>query len=289
MSSSGWQTSTSSSVPIITSASSCSSNTLILPLIDDLFSFRWVQALGYFAFLLYLFLGIAIIADIFMCAIEKITSKVKVVTIRTGPKEEDVEEVEVKVWNDTVANLTLMALGSSAPEILLSIIEIVGNGFKSGELGPGTIVGSAAFNLLIITAICIVSLPPGESKRINAIKVFVVTSFFGIFAYMWLFLILVIVSPEVVELWEAILTFLFFPILVFLAYVADRNFFQDSTKVHKDSIVEMGTIAGKYFDICHFVNGYSCCSYIYDYNYNERKLQLLWLKSCDYNPSQHWI
>ncbi|RCN28967.1 hypothetical protein ANCCAN_25280 [Ancylostoma caninum] len=34
----------------------------------------------------------------------------------------------------------LNALGSSAPEILLSIIEIVGNGFRSGELGPGTIV-----------------------------------------------------------------------------------------------------------------------------------------------------
>ena len=27
-----------------------------------------------------------------------------------------------------MANLTLMALGSSAPEILLSVIEIVGNG-----------------------------------------------------------------------------------------------------------------------------------------------------------------
>jgi len=40
-------------------------------------------------------------------------------------------------WNDTVANLTLMALGSSAPEILLSIIEILGNNFYAGKLGPG--------------------------------------------------------------------------------------------------------------------------------------------------------
>jgi Ca2+/Na+ antiporter len=32
--------------------------------------------------------------------------------------------IEVNIWNDTVANLTLMALGSSAPEILLSIIGI---------------------------------------------------------------------------------------------------------------------------------------------------------------------
>ena len=31
----------------------------------------------------------------------------------------------VHTWNPTVANLTLMALGSSAPEILLSLIELV--------------------------------------------------------------------------------------------------------------------------------------------------------------------
>lgn len=48
----------------------------------------------------------------------------------------------MKVWNETVANLTLMALGSSAPEILLSIIEIAKNDFKAGDLGPGTIVGT---------------------------------------------------------------------------------------------------------------------------------------------------
>jgi solute carrier family 8 (sodium/calcium exchanger) len=31
----------------------------------------------------------------------------------------------VNVWNPTVANLTLMALGSSAPEILLNVIQCV--------------------------------------------------------------------------------------------------------------------------------------------------------------------
>lgn len=31
----------------------------------------------------------------------------------------------VDVWNPTVANLTLMALGSSAPEILLNVIETI--------------------------------------------------------------------------------------------------------------------------------------------------------------------
>ena len=59
--------------------------------------------------------------------------------LSTG-KDSEPDMIEVRIWNDTVANLTLMALGSSAPEILLSVIEIVGNNFNAGDLGPGTIV-----------------------------------------------------------------------------------------------------------------------------------------------------
>lgn len=70
-----------------------------------------------------------------------------------------------------MANLSLLALGTSAPEILLSVIEIVGNNFESGELGPGTIVGSAAFNLLFICAICMSCVPDGETRRIQSFKV----------------------------------------------------------------------------------------------------------------------
>lgn len=86
---------------------------------------RSVQALYYLLLLLYLFLGIAIIADIFMCAIERITSQTRNTKVII---DGTVQVVQVRVWNDTVANLTLMALGSSAPEILLSVIEIVGGG-----------------------------------------------------------------------------------------------------------------------------------------------------------------
>ena len=82
-------------------------------------------------------------------------------------ENQEPEVIEVRIWNNTVANLTLMALGSSAPEILLSIIEIVGNNFKSGDLGPGAIVGSAAFNLLGITAVCISAIPGTEARRIK--------------------------------------------------------------------------------------------------------------------------
>lgn len=43
--------------------------------------------------------------------------------------------MEAEVWNPSVANLTLMALGSSTPEILLSVIETCASGFYSGDLG----------------------------------------------------------------------------------------------------------------------------------------------------------
>lgn len=193
-----------------------------------------VQAIGYFLILLYLFLGIAIVSDVFMCSIETITSQTRKVKVRSSLGFQT-EVREEKVWNDAVANLTLMALGSSAPEILLSIIEIVGSGFHAGELGPGTIVGSAAFNLMIITAVCVTGLKDGESKRIREIQVFAVTSFFCVWAYIWLFLILVVISPDVVELWEAVLTFAFFPLLAFTAFCADKNFFRRGGDVLENS------------------------------------------------------
>ena len=82
--------------------------------------------------LLWLFFGVAIVADIFMAAIEQITSQEKKVTLMVRGEW---TSYYVRVWNPTVANLSLMALGSSAPEIMLSVIELFSNGMHTGELG----------------------------------------------------------------------------------------------------------------------------------------------------------
>jgi solute carrier family 8 (sodium/calcium exchanger) len=59
--------------------------------------------------------------------------------------------------------LLLLLLFHSAPEILLAVVEsILRLGRPAGELGPSTIVGSAAYNLLMIAAVCTASLPVGE-------------------------------------------------------------------------------------------------------------------------------
>ena len=80
--------------------------------------------IAYFFGLVYVFLGIAIISDIFMEAIEEITSQTKAIEV-FDENGKNSYIVELPVWNATVANLTLMALGSSAPEILLSVIGTV--------------------------------------------------------------------------------------------------------------------------------------------------------------------
>ena len=179
------------------------------------------RALVYFLSLIYLFIGVSIVADRFMASIEVITSKEKEVTVKKANGETQI--VIVRVWNETVANLTLMALGSSAPEILLSIIEIYAKNFEAGALGPGTIVGSAAFNLFVIISICVYVIPDGEVRKIKHLRVFFVTAAWSIFAYVWLYLILATITPGVVDVWEALLTLLFFPATVATAYIADRR------------------------------------------------------------------
>lgn len=204
---------------------------------------------AYFLALCYLFLGISVVSDIFMEGIGVITSKKSKIKVKhpvTGVEKEKV----VLVWNPTIANLSLMALGSSAPEILLSVIETVTTlGETPGELGPSTIVGSAAFNLMVISAISIIAINPESEKvkeerdetlpcgvkKINDTGVFAITASFSLLAYIWLFLVLAVISPNVVEIWEAWLTLAMFLVLMLLAYIADRCKAKSDSKVNEEA------------------------------------------------------
>ena len=71
----------------------------------------------------YMFVGLAIASDIFMNSIETITAQTRLISYTDSYGKE--QQFEQTIWNPTVANLTLMALGSSAPEILLSLYETI--------------------------------------------------------------------------------------------------------------------------------------------------------------------
>lgn len=211
------------------SSSSCGGNTrcvqgVVLPVWlpeNPPFPERIARAAIYFVGLMYMFVGVSIIADRFMASIEVITSQERRVTVRKPNGEKVV--ATVRVWNETVSNLTLMALGSSAPEILLSVVEVCGHNFDAGELGPNTIVGSAAFNMFVIIGLCVSVIPEGQTRKVKHLRVFFVTASWSIFAYTWLYLILAVITPGVVDIWEGLLTLAFFPLCVGFAYVADRR------------------------------------------------------------------
>ena len=166
-----------------------------------------------------MFLGIAIVSDLFMESIEEITAQTTLVVETDDFGKETI--VEKTVWNATVANLTLMALGSSAPEIMLAVLEtIMQLEDEPGELGPNTIVGSAAFNLLIITAISIISVD--EIKKVDIYLVFIITYIFSVLAYIWMLVVLVWWSPGEVTIAESLLTLVWMGVMLIIAYGADK-------------------------------------------------------------------
>merc|ERR1719284_1378526 len=104
-----------------------------------------------------------------------------------------------------------MALGSSAPEILLNVYEMVhpSTAFFSGELGVSTIVGSAAFNLFVITAVCVSAIPAPDTRKVQQTDVFFVTATSSLFAYLWIVYVLLVSTPDKVDVWEAVMTLSF--------------------------------------------------------------------------------
>mmetsp|Transcript_23775 Transcript_23775/g.50549 ORF Transcript_23775/g.50549 Transcript_23775/m.50549 type:complete len:769 (-) Transcript_23775:133-2439(-) len=98
----------------------------------DVVSTWWMTAIYIFG-ILYMFLALAIVCDeFFVPALEELS----------GPRRMNLSM--------DVAGATLMAAGGSAPELATSLIGT----FRQSEIGFGTIVGSAVFNILFVIGMC---------------------------------------------------------------------------------------------------------------------------------------
>ncbi|XP_034545114.1 sodium/potassium/calcium exchanger 3 isoform X2 [Notolabrus celidotus] len=81
---------------------------------------------------IYMFHALAIVCDVyFVPSLEKVSENLQL--------------------SEDVAGATFMAAGSSAPELFTSLIGVF---ITKGDVGVGTIVGSAVFNILVIIGIC---------------------------------------------------------------------------------------------------------------------------------------
>jgi uncharacterized membrane protein len=73
---------------------------------------------------------------------------------------------------------------------------------------------------LVISAVAVVAVD--EPKKVLDTGVFAVTAIMSIFAYLWLYICLIVRSSDIVTPEEAWLTIVFFFVLVIMAFAADR-------------------------------------------------------------------
>jgi solute carrier family 8 (sodium/calcium exchanger) len=154
-----------------------------------------------------------------MDAIAKITSKTQQVEMKD--REGKSMMVDQPVWNSRIANIAFLALGSAAPEIFLSFFSTVTN-IESvpNALGPMVLIGSASFNLLVVSGISILAV--SEIKKVFRLSAFLVTFAFATFAFVWLFLVLIVFSPAYIEFWEAMTTLAFYPLLLLAVWATEK-------------------------------------------------------------------
>lgn len=147
----------------------------------------------HFIGMLYTFFGIAIVCDeFFVPALEVI-----------------VERLDLA---HDVAGATFMAAGGSAPELFTSLI---GTFISRSQVGFGTIVGSAVFNVLFVIGMCAI-FSTGELKLTwwpfardvlyYGFALFMLTMFFGVN------------SPNEIEVYEAIILLGLYGVYVLLMY-----------------------------------------------------------------------
>nr|KAJ0203599.1 hypothetical protein LSAT_V11C500298110 [Lactuca sativa] len=179
----------------------------------------------YFLALAYCFIGLSAITERFFRSMEHVVQQTRTV-VEIDPRNNTQRVRHEKVWNYTIADITLLAFGTSFPQISLATIDAIRNIGKlyAGGLGPGTLVGSAAFDLFPIHAVCVVVPKAGEVKKISDLGVWIVELFWSFWAYIWLYIILEVVwSPNVITVWEALLTVLQFGMLLVHAYAQDKR------------------------------------------------------------------
>ena len=161
---------------------------------------KW-KLVFYIIGVLYMFLALAIVCDeFFVPTLEEMSS-----------------ERRLNLSMD-VAGATLMAAGGSAPELFTSLIGT----FQESEVGIGTIVGSAVFNVLFVIACC--SLLSKELLQLTWWPLFRDSSYYAL-GLVVLAIFIGVLSPGVIELWEAIVLF-----VMYLGYVTVMFF---NRKIYK--------------------------------------------------------
>ncbi len=157
----------------------------------------WLMALYVFG-VLYMFLALAIVCDeYFVPALEAMSG-----------------EYHLNLTPD-IAGATLMAAGGSAPELFTSFIGT----FQESEVGFGTIVGSAVFNVLFVIGMC--SLLSRETLSLTWWPLFRDSTYYAI-GLMVLAIFVGVVTPGLITWWESFILFLMYIGYIYIMSINEK-------------------------------------------------------------------
>jgi len=109
-----------------------------------------------------------------------------------------------------VAGATFMAAGGSAPELFTSVIGVF---IAVSDVGIGTIVGSAVFNVLFVIAAC--AFASAKALKLTAWPLIRDTTFYSIA----LMVLVAFFSDDLIEWWEALILFIwYFAYVIFMKF-----------------------------------------------------------------------
>ncbi|XP_076590217.1 sodium/potassium/calcium exchanger 1-like isoform X2 [Chaetodon auriga] len=173
---------------------------------EDLFSVEqrqqgWVVL--HIVGMIYMFVALAIVCDeFFVPALEVITNKLEI--------------------SDDVAGATFMAAGGSAPELFTSLIGVF---ISHSNVGIGTIVGSAVFNILFVIGMCAVF--SREMLHLTWWPLFRDVTFY----ILDLIMLIIFFLDNLILWWESILL-----VLGYISYVSFMKFNSQIEKVVKTQL-----------------------------------------------------
>lgn len=158
--------------------------------------------------LIYMFIALAIVCDeFFVPSLSVITEKMQI--------------------SEDVAGATFMAAGGSAPELFTSLIGVF---FAKNNVGIGTIVGSAVFNILFVIGMC--ALVSKTVLELTWWPLFRDVTFYSID----LVVLIVFFQDEEIQWWEALILF-----LLYLAYVIFMKFNSNVENFVKTKLIRKKT------------------------------------------------
>ena len=131
----------------------------------------------------------------------------------------------IELWNPTVATVTIMAISANSPLILLNLIDLIRD--TSGEInenaiGIFAIIGASSFQFFFLTGIIAMSLTVPKVKKIINLNIYLILAGFAVFGLFWIYLILEVISPNLITFPETFFTFIVYLSMVLTLFIIDK-------------------------------------------------------------------